>query len=147
MFWYSDYGGDTDVSLDCGRFYGAVVRPRMRMSEGVNEITIFWIWFDVGNSLPLKSPSVILIGHTQTANCKHSWQKICIEIRRNILQASAETPVSACNSTRRYNPEDQHRHLHRRENLKSHIGIPSSYVVRSCVWRKQKRVSYIIKSA
>jgi hypothetical protein len=36
IFWYSDYGGDTDVSLDCGRFYGPFVRPQMRMSEGVN---------------------------------------------------------------------------------------------------------------
>jgi hypothetical protein len=35
--WYSDYGGETDVSLNCGRFYGPFVRPRMRMSEGVNK--------------------------------------------------------------------------------------------------------------
>jgi hypothetical protein len=33
----SDYGGRTDVSLGCGRFYGPIVRPRMRMSEGSNE--------------------------------------------------------------------------------------------------------------
>jgi hypothetical protein len=38
MFWYSDYGGKTDVSLNCGRFYGPTVRPRMRM----NERTIFF---------------------------------------------------------------------------------------------------------
>jgi hypothetical protein len=31
------------------------------------------------------------------------------------------TLVSTDKSTRRYNPEDQHRHLHRRENLKSPI--------------------------
>jgi hypothetical protein len=36
-FWYSGYGGETDVSLNCGRFYGPSVRPKMRMSEGVNE--------------------------------------------------------------------------------------------------------------
>jgi hypothetical protein len=36
-FWYSGYGGETDVSLDCGRFYGPFVRTRIRMSEGVNE--------------------------------------------------------------------------------------------------------------
>jgi hypothetical protein len=32
---------------------------------------------------------------------------------------SSETLVSAYKTTRRYNPEDRHRHLHRRENLKS----------------------------
>jgi hypothetical protein len=37
LFWYSGYGGETDISLNCGRFYGTFVRPRMRMSEGVNE--------------------------------------------------------------------------------------------------------------
>jgi hypothetical protein len=45
FFWYFDYGGETDVSLNCGRFYGSVVRPRMRMSEGmkwINERTIFF---------------------------------------------------------------------------------------------------------
>jgi hypothetical protein len=39
---FSGYGGETDVSPDCGRFYGPFVRPRMRMSEGVNEWTIFF---------------------------------------------------------------------------------------------------------
>jgi hypothetical protein len=33
----------------------------------------------------------------------------------------SETLVSTYKSTRRYNPEDQHRHLRRRENLKSHV--------------------------
>jgi hypothetical protein len=33
----SGSGGETDVSLDCGRFYGPFVRLRMRMSEEVNE--------------------------------------------------------------------------------------------------------------
>jgi hypothetical protein len=37
LFWYSGHGGETDVSLDCGRFYWPFVRPRMRMSERVNE--------------------------------------------------------------------------------------------------------------
>jgi hypothetical protein len=39
--WHSDsgYGGATDVSLNCGRFYGPVIRPRM--NEWVNE------WMDV----------------------------------------------------------------------------------------------------
>jgi hypothetical protein len=32
---------------------------------------------------------------------------------------SSETVVFACKSTRRYNPEDKHRHLRRRENFKS----------------------------
>jgi hypothetical protein len=36
-FWFSGYGGGTDISLDCGRFYGPFVCPQMRMSEGVNE--------------------------------------------------------------------------------------------------------------
>jgi hypothetical protein len=40
-FWYSGHGGETDVSLDRGRFFGPFVRPRMRMREGVNE----WINF------------------------------------------------------------------------------------------------------
>jgi hypothetical protein len=34
-----------------------------------------------------------------------------------------ETSVSTYKPTRHYNPEDQHRHLHRCENLKSHIVI------------------------
>jgi hypothetical protein len=34
---------------------------------------------------------------------------------------SSETLVSTYKSTRRCNPEDQHRHLHRRDNLKSNI--------------------------
>jgi hypothetical protein len=32
----------------------------------------------------------------------------------------SETLVSAYESTQRQNPEEQHRHPHRRENLKSH---------------------------
>jgi hypothetical protein len=24
-FWYSDYGGETDISLNCGSFYGPVI--------------------------------------------------------------------------------------------------------------------------
>jgi hypothetical protein len=47
----SDYGGETDVSLDCGRFYGPFVRPRMRMSEGANEwMNYFFLIF--GNVEP-----------------------------------------------------------------------------------------------
>jgi hypothetical protein len=34
---------------------------------------------------------------------------------------SSETLVSTFKSTWHYNPEDQHRHLHRRENLRSRI--------------------------
>jgi hypothetical protein len=34
---YSCYGGETDISLDCGCFYRPFVHPQMRMSEGVNE--------------------------------------------------------------------------------------------------------------
>jgi hypothetical protein len=34
---YSGYGRETDVSLDCSRFYGPFVLPQMRMSEGANE--------------------------------------------------------------------------------------------------------------
>jgi hypothetical protein len=37
------------------------------------------------------------------------------------LRPQAETLVSSCKSARRYNSEDQHRRLHRRENLKPHI--------------------------
>jgi hypothetical protein len=37
MFWYSGYGGETDISLNCDRFYGPFLQPQMRMSEGVNE--------------------------------------------------------------------------------------------------------------
>jgi hypothetical protein len=33
QLWYSNYGGETDVSLNCGRFYGPLVHPRMRMNE------------------------------------------------------------------------------------------------------------------
>jgi hypothetical protein len=40
----------------------------------------------------------------------------------------SETLLSTCKSTRRYNPEDQHRILHRRENLNSHIQEFDTYV-------------------
>jgi hypothetical protein len=36
LFLYSDYGGGTDVSLNC-RFYGPIVRLRMRMIEWKGE--------------------------------------------------------------------------------------------------------------
>jgi hypothetical protein len=52
------------------------------------------------------------------------------KFRRNILLpssglkmeavCSSEILVSTYESTRRYNPAKQHRHLHRRENLRSH---------------------------
>jgi hypothetical protein len=35
---------------------------------------------------------------------------------------SSETMISTYKSTRRHNPEEQHRHLHRRENLISYLG-------------------------
>jgi hypothetical protein len=38
-------------------------------------------------------------------------------------QYSPVTLVSTCKSARRYNSEDQHRHLHRRENVRSHTVI------------------------
>jgi hypothetical protein len=37
VLWYSGYGDETDVSLDCDRFYEPFVCPWMRMSDGVNE--------------------------------------------------------------------------------------------------------------
>jgi hypothetical protein len=57
LFWCSDYGGETDVSLNCCRFYGPIVRPRMRMNDCMmSERTIFfnfrkmwiprWIYID-----------------------------------------------------------------------------------------------------
>jgi hypothetical protein len=30
LFWYSDYGGEADVSLDCGRFYRPFICPQMK---------------------------------------------------------------------------------------------------------------------
>jgi hypothetical protein len=36
---------------------------------------------------------------------------------------ASETLVPTYESTRRYNPEDQHQYLHRRENLKSHLNL------------------------
>jgi hypothetical protein len=36
---------------------------------------------------------------------------------------SAEILVSASESTWPYKPEDQHRHLRRRENLKTHVSL------------------------
>jgi hypothetical protein len=37
------------------------------------------------------------------------------------LKETSETLPSTCKSTRHHNPEGQHRHLHRRENLRSHL--------------------------
>jgi hypothetical protein len=45
VFWYSDYGGESDVSLNCGSFYGPTVRPQMRMSEWANEWMNEWTFF------------------------------------------------------------------------------------------------------
>jgi hypothetical protein len=42
---------------------------------------------------------------------------------------SSETLLSTYKSTRRYNPKDQHRHLHRRENLKSNTPLKSYIAV------------------
>jgi hypothetical protein len=51
LFWYSGYGGETHVSLDCSRFYGPIGRPRMKMNEWmngwINERTIFLIFGNV----------------------------------------------------------------------------------------------------
>jgi hypothetical protein len=49
---------------------------------------------------------------------------------------SPDTLVSTHKSTRRYNSEDQHRHLHRRENLKSHTrdSILPSYCRKTKSW-------------
>jgi hypothetical protein len=57
-----------------------------------------------------------------------SWPyRLVLMFRRNILSALkmetvrlSKTFVPTCKSTQRYNPEDKHRHLHRRENLRSH---------------------------
>jgi hypothetical protein len=38
--------------------------------------------------------------------------------------------ICTCESTKRHNPEEQHRHPHRRENLKSHI-------IAACVLSKE----------
>jgi hypothetical protein len=37
----------------------------------------------------------------------------------------SETLVSTCTSTRRYNPEDQYRHIHRCQNIKPHESLGS----------------------
>jgi hypothetical protein len=37
IFWYSDYGGETDVSLNCGHFYGPIVHPHTRMNKWMGE--------------------------------------------------------------------------------------------------------------
>jgi hypothetical protein len=42
LFWYSVDGGKTDVLLNCGRFYGPIVRPRMRMNEWMGEWMNEW---------------------------------------------------------------------------------------------------------
>jgi hypothetical protein len=41
---------------------------------------------------------------------------------------SSETKVTTYKITRRHNPEDHNRHLHRRENLKSQ-NVPLSYLI------------------
>jgi hypothetical protein len=46
---------------------------------------------------------------------------------------SPETLVSTYNATQRYNPEDQHGHLHRRENLKCQRFRLSSPVFARCI--------------
>jgi hypothetical protein len=38
LMMYSDYEGETNVSLIYGRFYGPIVRPRMRMNGCVKEL-------------------------------------------------------------------------------------------------------------
>jgi hypothetical protein len=32
IFWYCDYGGETDISLNCSHFYRPIVHPQMRMN-------------------------------------------------------------------------------------------------------------------
>jgi hypothetical protein len=49
-----------------------------------------------------------------------------------------ETLISTHKSTRRYNSEDQHQHLYRRENLKSHT-ITLTLFTRKCTHDVQFR--------
>jgi hypothetical protein len=44
VLWYSDYGGETNVSLNCSRFCRPIVHPRMNewMNEWRNYFFNFW---------------------------------------------------------------------------------------------------------
>jgi hypothetical protein len=46
---------------------------------------------------------------------------------------TSETSVNFYETTRRRNPEDHSRHLHRRENLKS-LTISTNLIVNFCIW-------------
>jgi hypothetical protein len=45
---------------------------------------------------------------------------------------TSETLVNFYQTTRRYNPEDSHLRTHRRENLKSYLGLAN--VARGPIW-------------
>jgi hypothetical protein len=52
------------------------------------------------------------------------WRRVDLWVIINISEieavCSSETSVSTYKSTRRFDPEDKHRHLHHRKNLRSH---------------------------
>jgi hypothetical protein len=64
-------------------------------------------------------------------DCNAVW--ICRQIPTSTLQMEtvyfSETLVYTYKFTRRYNPENQHRHFHRHENLISHLYVFDSYVI------------------
>jgi hypothetical protein len=47
--------------------------------------------------------------------------------------STSETSVNFYQTTRRYNPEDSHLHIRRRENLKSNVLISLCRVQSNCV--------------
>jgi hypothetical protein len=61
--------------------------------------------------------------HCLSGEIKYS---VISSVREEIGKISRGT-VSTYTSTRHYNPEDQHRHLHSRENLKFHTVV--SYIL------------------
>jgi hypothetical protein len=68
---------------------------------------------------PLANPYINWKNHAPFLKQSEHWRCWSLVLKMEVV-CSSETLVSTFKSTWRYNQEDQHRHLHCRENLKSH---------------------------
>jgi hypothetical protein len=99
------------------------------------ETAYYFCAFEPSSVTKLKVNKVIivdigLLGCNTVWTCVPTFQRnICRHLQAEVMEAvcSSETLASTYKLTRRYNPEDQRRHLHGRENLRSQKVIRSTH--------------------
>jgi hypothetical protein len=114
-FWYSDYGVQTVVSLNCGRFYGSFVRPRMRwMCERMNE----WKWVSERTISFLISEMWSLRWNMMLkGEIRRTWRETCLSATLSTANPTkwtrARTRAAAVRGRRLFPPEPWHGQLSR----------------------------------